>query len=1441
MTDNKVPLERRFSLVTPNTDNEFDEGWLDAYWGQKEPKSWIDLEAEYRILVLADAGSGKTYEALNRAEIGLEQGRTAFFIRIEDIDANFDDAFEVGSSEQFDTWLASSEEAWFFLDSIDEARLENPKAFEKAIRCFAKRIRAAMHRAHIVITSRPYAWRFSSDKALVEKLLPFKALKQESRDEPCSTLSEDTETGAKSALSVYGLKPLNSDDFRQFALYHSTPDIEELITEVQRANLMEMASRPFDLEALLSKWKADGRLGSRLESLQHMIDIRLDEIDPGRKQSQPLNKVKAREGARRLAAAVTLSGEAGVLVPDSTHEKTGIDAEKVLADWSNPNDVRALLERGLFNGILYGAVRFRHRDIRELLTAEWLHGLLHKGHSRRKIESLLFREQYGEQVVVPRLRPILSWLILFDESIRERALALHPEIAVEGGDAARLPLLIRQSILNDIVSRIVADEDDRGARDNSAIARIAQHDLSGDVLNLITAHGDNDAAIFFLGRLVWQGGMESCVDSLISIATDSNRHIYSRIASVRAVATVGSPEQLKLLWEAINNQLDDIPRRLLVELGEEAAVDDSTVDLLLGSIEKLPPYEQYETSGLDRALHGFLNRFTALTIQERKPLLTKLSVGFNNFLSREPYHERRECRVSTEFAWLMGHANHAVEILISDRANTCFDNSVIEILLKIPALRYWGGGQRNQYKDELQELVPTWEELNDTLFWRSVDEARKRLAKKNHRLTDDGEVQWLGYYWRFETDSFNRVAEFIKTRELEDDKLIALTLAFRVYEQADEPSEWKAHLEEAVAGAEVLMNRLSQLLNPFVSEQSEKWEQETLEDEQRREKERLEREHGRSQWIERLRANPNVVRNPPGITPGECTNDQCWLLQEVNGEGLRAKRGRGVNWRLLSDEFGEDVACAFRDTVIKLWRLFRPELRSEGADTSTIPYSLLLSLVGLEIESKEVEDFPNNLTRSEVLYALRYLTRELDGFPGWFEVLYKAHPEVVVESVWQEIYWELENTQPSTPMNYILQDIVYNSPWLHNELTPRIKHWIENNPQADYEVLRHCFQILDAEKVPLQWFATFAQSRINASGSMEDLAIWYVLWVDTQPETGTSAVEVWLDELDADTATKAAQQFIVQLLGGRRGRSGGTFARKFKTASYLKKLYILMHRYIRIEEDIERAGKGVYSPGLRDDAQDARSQLFSLLTEIPGKKTYWVLRELSLSHPVEDHRPWMLKQAQKRAEQDADEEPWTVEQVYDFSLLLEREPASHRQLFDLGVLQLYDFKEWLEGGNDSLYRTYQRASDEGEIRKIVAHGINCHARDRYSCGQENTLANDQRPDIWLQHPQVTSPVPIELKLLDKGWTGPHLCERLRNQLAGDYLREETAGCGIFLLVWQGSKPGRRWKIGGGLVGVPGLQLALKKYWKCISHQFPNVSSIEVIVVDLTLRASKSNL
>ncbi|MDT8303379.1 MAG: hypothetical protein RQ760_18010 [Sedimentisphaerales bacterium] len=1428
-----IPLDRQFTPVSKSQE-EAEKNEILSAWGHVKPKTWDDIDREFRSVILSEAGAGKTEEFREQAKTLANTGKPSFFIRIEDIESDFYNAFEIGEEAKFQEWLQSPGEAWFFLDSVDEARLENPRIFEKALRRFAKGIAKGAHRAHIYISSRPYAWRPIEDRRLLDEILFLPVKNQEENGD------QKEQAKPQTALTIYIMRHLDQVRIQRFCQARAAEDVDSLLSEIGRANLWNLAERPFDLEGILAKWAVDKVLGGRLELLRHNIDKRLrDDHSSDRAQRQPLNLEQARNGARRLSAAVILSGQPGLNVPDTTQVKAGIEAETVLADWNNPKDVRTLLERGLFNDIIYGAVRFRHRDVRELLAAEWFDGLLKSDNSRYSIESLFFREQYGEKIIVPRLRPILPWLILFDDEIRHKALGIHPEIAVEGGDPSRLPFIERERILVDIVRRIASKEDDRSARDNSAIARIANIDLSEKTQQLVKEHGENDDAIFFLGRLVWQGEMTSCVEPFVDFALDNTRGLYARRVSVRAVMTCGSDEQKQRLWHKFNENDAQIPRELLAELIQEAKPDTRSVENLLVTLGKLVPYKRFKATELSSSLHGFVEQLHIISNQQA---ISKLLDGLHQFLDSPPYVERRECHVSKEYAWLLSIATHSVERLVEARSLIAFNMTAISTMLMVPALRFWRDNDYSEHKGNLQTLVPAWPELNDALYWTSIEQARTHnVGKSNESLTDDWSVSWLGHFWNFDTDSLPRLLEFIRFRKLPEDRLIALSTAVRVYVQSGRPANILINLQDTVAGDPALQSQLDSLLNPPVSETARRYQEEDAEYQRKQKEEEEKRTQTRDTWIANLRANPSRVSNPPNLKPGEFTKDQYWLMVELQDHNTSSSRSEYANWQALIPEFSEPVACAYRDAAVNHWRHYMPNLRSEGAEGNSIPYSLIFAMAGLEIEALEKPEFPGNLDEGHVSLALRYITWELNGFPGWLESMHQAFPDLVEEAVVKELLWELEETGSDKPMHYILHDIVYHAPWLHTAMAPVILDWVETNPTRISANRRYCLHIIISGGTAPNRLSKLASLQITQSDKPESISWWYALLVDSNPTIGIPKFEKWLSGLEKELATSAAQIFITTLVGDRRMGECGPCLGLFRKAEYLKSLYILMHRYIRAKEDTNHTGGGVYSPNQRDDAQDARSRLFNLIAAIPGKESYTIIKQLAHEHPDPAYRPFMINQAYKKAQEDGDLEPWSAEQVSAFATSQTITPATHHQLFDLTMHRLHDLKNWLERGNDSPWKTWQRADEETEMRTLIAGWLNHQCREQYTTAQEPELANSQRMDIWLHNAQVHSPVPIELKLLDKGWTGPKLCERLRNQLAGDYLREESAGCGVMLLVWQGRMASKRWEINGQRIGLAELAIALKHYWQSIANDFPGVEALDVVVIDLTMRAQISDL
>jgi hypothetical protein len=95
-------------------------------------------------------------------------------------------------------------------------------------------------------------------------------------------------------------------------------------------------------------------------------------------------------------------------------------------------------------------------------------------------------------------------------------------------------------------------------------------------------------------------------------------------------------------------------------------------------------------------------------------------------------------------------------------------------------------------------------------------------------------------------------------------------------------------------------------------------------------------------------------------------------------------------------------------------------------------------------------------------------------------------------------------------------------------------------------------------------------------------------------------------------------------------------------------------------------------------------------------------------------------------------------------------------------------------------------------------------------------------------------VPTELKIADN-WSGPELFERLENQLAGDYLRDNASVRGIYLLVWRGKQktwllPNKNWCDFNGLVAE------LQSHWESVTGAHPQVEEVKVIGIDLTKRA-----
>lgn len=1419
-----VQLDRTFHELALNDgdDNEID--YRNVHYGKR--LSWQDLIQGFRTVVLSEAGSGKTEEIRNAARSLRAEGKAAFFLRLEHAANHFDVAFEEGSLPEFEQWLVSSEEGWLFLDSVDESRLRDPMDFERAIRRIGAAISAALQRIHIVISGRGSAWRPITDLALCAQQLRYQPPRRPDDAEPDSSATTEKASGPFRVLALDDLNPLQVETFAKAkGIADPTPFTEA----IERADAWAMAARPDDLSELVEFWKTNTRIGNRLELMRASIARRLAERDQNRQEVSPLTLREARLGAQAVAAAATMAQESTIRVPDGTANASGLAIGDILPAWQ-ARKCQALLSLPIFDEAIYQTVRFHHRTVREFLTAEWFLDLLQKQTSRRNIERVFFRKQYGIDVIVPAMRPVLVWLILWDEKIRERALSISPELIFEGGEPKALPLHIRQQILRSVCEKMHTGIVRGQTTDYRAVQRFADADIAADVKELLAEYGANDDLQTFLLRMVWQGELIVALPESKGIALNPESGRYARIAAFRAVRAIGSNADMQEVRERFLGEAKTLDRDLFAELIEGLPPLQASIDWLLACFAKLTPKERFSVDRIRQPLDAFFDKLSP-------ELIAELLAGIHGLLQRRPVVERRYCEISKRHGWLIKSATIAAERLIVLRHPAALLLPTLSILQKLPSAQHYREWDLREIGSDIVRLVPAWPELNHAVFWHSVKEARRRRDKKTgERLTKFWQARLFDAYWRFETKDFEQALVDITNRKLNDDKLVALSLAFSLYVQAKRPKKMLRQLKKAVADNRLLTVALHEDLHPLPrSAEERKWRNSEAKYRRRRKLQEATESRKMSQWQQRLSENVEGLRSPQMANPCDVSGDQYHLHQRMrSSDGIGGFWTSG-NWSSLEADFGPDVARAFRDGVVAYWRKNVPKLRSEGKAQSSTPFSVIFGLCGLAIEASETENWPSTLNEDEAALAFRYAMDELNGFPDWFPGLFAAFPEVLSRLLLVEIDRDLRIETAKSESHYVLADLSWSGSWAWECIGQGVFERLKAREPKNISNLGYLLNIVHGSNVDRLELARLAELR-SADRRLDHAACWFAVWAGTQPERAIPELEKRLTATKGQgSQTKLAMKFVTHLLGGRRDYT--KLGDAFRSPAHLTKLYALMHRFIREKEDIQRAGKGVYSPGLRDDAQDARNRLFGLLKEIPGKESFLGLMELAELHPEPSSRPWMEHHAKTKAELDADLTPWSVEQTLDFQTKLERTPANHRELFELCELHMLDLKDDLENGDSSIVGILLKgATLETDMRKYIGNWCRERAAGRYSIPQEEELADAKRPDFRAHGSAFDAPVPIELKLADN-WSGPDLLERLENQLCGDYLRDTRSSRGLFVLVYRGDKT--TWQLPGKKSGVSFTELveALRSHWLAISARFPKVDDIRVIGIDLTLRSS----
>ena len=814
--DTYFDLNRRFSAI-PVADDKVDPSSHRNFRGNATTASWDDLLEKKRVVILAEAGAGKTEEMRAACRSIRKAGGISFFIRLEHLVAAFDCSFDEGNANEFDAWLQSPDKAWIFLDSVDEARLQGPQDFERAIRMFASKIESAGTRSHIYISARESEWRPIADLKLVRNKLGLPTNEQEANSETEVELQDGHSRTAREIESsneinspeFFSICDLSESEITQFAEMSGAKNASVFVEQIARYDAMKFASRPQDLIELIEFWDTNGYVGTRYERVLYYIERRLKERDANRDIVNELTQDEARIGAMQLAAAVTLTKQTRIKVPGAT--TTGaIDASEVLNEMPSSKH-SALLQRPIFDDAIYGMVRFHHRLIREFLTARWALDLMEWDGSRLRVMQLFFKNQYGHEVVVPTMRAILPWVALENDEFLDRTVSISPDLLVDFGDPTRIPLPARIRILKAYCKQ-KKQFHDRWNIDRAGLVRFSKPDLVPTIRELLKEYSGCADVTDVLLEFILHGELKQLASDVLNIAVDSKADKYTVVWALRALAKVGSESDVKHCVDVLFFNDRQLSSQVLSEL-VYAFGGQFTLAQLVNALGRLPCVEDVQTPVLVDAICEYLDQCSP---EQQLEFISKVGP----LVKSEPFVSEA-CSVSAQFSWLVEPAIKVVEYLLRSKDSLSLNPAVFGLINTACMLNTYGGALRTA-KHQLEKLIPQFEEFNRTLFWDSIANVRRDSEKAGERVEYWWRARMANRYWQFDDIDFDYFVEEVNTRSSEDDQLVALSMAFAIYRHNRPNRRWYRLLKKTVKGKAFLESRLHEFFHPKPKSEEEK-------------------------------------------------------------------------------------------------------------------------------------------------------------------------------------------------------------------------------------------------------------------------------------------------------------------------------------------------------------------------------------------------------------------------------------------------------------------------------------------------------------------------------------------------------------------------------------------------------------------------------------------
>ena len=1210
-----VDLKRNFIPVAKHSEPNLAIG---RAWGRKLGGwlEWSDLLDHQRVVLLAEASSGKSAEFKHTAAGLRSNGAFAFYSTIEQLAAG---QLGLGQAEQelLERWKSGAERAWFFLDSVDEARL-NQKKFDDALRNFTAQIGPAFGRASVLISCRASDWKGKSDYATILEFLPLPQIAPAAAppETPDAALLDpifnrakrdsaksksEKEKQDKPDVLVVQLIPLSDDQRRLLAQTSGITDAEPFIAAIELQGLDVLAERPGDVLELAQYWAQKRKFGSLSAMTEHSVVTKLTEPDRYRPDNSALPLAKARQGAERLAAALTLGKSSTLLAagqePDPTLAAGGLDPAVLLDDWTVA-EVNALLRRGIFAPSTYGRIRFHHRSTQEYLAGKWLSGLLAQGCPRSAIFDLLFSERYGVATVVPSLRSAAAWLALDHADIRDEVIRREPMLLMTHGDPAALPSDVKAHLLLHLAMRHVAGDISDDSIDRRAMWMFASPDLA-DAIRAAWKINDRPEFRGDLIRLIREGKIIGCIDLAAAVAKSEMARDYDRIVGLQALIACDATAEISAVTQLLLHKPSGASPRLASGFAEVLFPKFISASQLLTLIEKSQPPRSHAVEGFAYSVD---NLWKACPVDQRSDLIA----GLARLSLQQPFVQEynRVSRRHAELAKKLGHIAHDTLLALG---NADAPPASLVNLLSVVERAERPSGEPDD-KPPLNELVQQHAKVQRELFWHDVAEARQH---SRNPVVTTWDIHFGGQtLWGLGRADLTWLRDDVKSRTEEDDRRVALSAIVQILR--DELKENADSLRKLVGkNAALEKDLIGYLAPPKKSAMARRHEQRSAKLNSERARQEIKDKKAWQDFRTKLAKDPSKLSNPSFVA----TNLGLSFLRNLC-EWLHRKTGKELpeailEWKLLEPAFSPEIAINFRDGMKALWRLTPPErpTRTPGGPTTT-KWTTILSFAAIGIEATDDPAFANRLSQDEAERAALHACLSEQGYPAWIETLIAAHPAVVVPVVREAFLSEW--TAPENAGSYMIYRYAQSAIQIASAIQGGLLDIILSSDPLSLQTLERGLDIVRNFALTKEQRANvrrFAVAKFKEhSTAKPNWALRYIalLFLVDVPEAA-KVLLAWLKTLKS----RKHGDLVLKALGTLFGTNHPIAATSLEEAPLAAIVELILFSYQTVRPENDVIHEGMYQPNERDDAEGARGAFLKTLADRPGQAAYEAMLKLS--------------------------------------------------------------------------------------------------------------------------------------------------------------------------------------------------------------------------------------